>query len=800
MSAADGGSYLYIELSPELQLPDGIYGVSAIWKKNEERSIARSMREGLFSVVNNQEETTDQGGAANIPVLKFHSSAGTFGYDGLSAYELALLKGLTTKSETEWVQEQLDVATDQIFDAKDEAVGQAETAITAAKNAAVSQAEDAVVAAKDAAVSAAETAIGESKENALDAIAEAIEGLEVHYDIEEDKGTVKDVQLKDGQGNSLMPKTKLEMVAIDKLRETLYTGFIAGKFWLPDGLTENSHFSAHTDLFEVKQGDVIIVENYRIYASATGGGAFCAIYPTNEGTGGTRYNCNDVLVPDPSVSMKYTFTVPKDGWIGVNIGAVNQSYINACRITHQYIEEGTLEDLLNEKVDKAEGKSLIDNEYADGVHYVENPEFAYLKTDADDAIIEGIKNNGKKYLPMPSNQDDILQRQIDSINEAIDKSDAKSNILPMFPQDGSIVFIAHRGVTLGGVANQYECFYQAHRFGFKYIEFDIQPTSDGKFVLAHNYTASLYYTYKDGSAIDDSVRIGDLTLDYILNNFIVKTSNEKMAHAPMDLETSLKLCRRWGLIPYIDIKNEIVSGTVTTNELDYIVNLATKYLGKCNFICTSYNASWLDYIRTLSEDYALVYYGGDGIAGTNRYTQKSRLTPRTTGVNYYGTPQAKLDAFIAYNEYAKSGNTEMDCDMKDPILFNQALDLGCRVFWCYNDPPLFTDNEISSEYGWDKFNYTGQLENDILNLDTSQYISKPVNIDSSYGAICIYLRFKGSISINVNGNSKTATYEDWNEWCFSYMMSKGETGEKTVLITALEPSSIYYLKVCYKNV
>ena len=236
-------------------------------------------------------------------------------------------------------------------------------------------------------------------------------------------------------------------------------------------------------------------------------------------------------------------------------------------------------------------------------------------------------------------------------------------------------------------------------------------------------------------------------------------------------------------------------------ELDYIVNLATKYLGKCNFICTSYNASWLDYIRSLGEDYALAYYGGDGIVGTNRYTNKSRLTPRTTGVNYYGTAQAKLDAFIAYNEYAKSGNTEMDCDMRgDPILFNQALDLGCRVFFCYNDPPLFTDNEISSEYGWDKFNYTGQLENDILNLDTSQYISKTVNIDSSYGAICIYLRFKGSININVDGNSKTATYEDWNEWCFSYMMSKGETGEKTVLITALEPSSIYYLKVCYKNV
>ena len=620
----------------------------------------------------------------------------------------------------------------------------------------------------------------------------------------------KNIQLTNPSGDNLMPRTKAEVISINIIHNDEYKGFVAGQYWLQAGLSVVSHFSAHTELIEVKQGDVIIVENYRKFTSATGGGPFCAIYPTNEGTGGTRYNCNDVLVPDPSVSLKYTFTVPQDGWIGINFGSQNQSYINACIIIHQHAEDEALQDFLNEKadkeqlddkVDKEEGKSLIDNEYAEDVHYVDNAEFAYLKMDADNAIIEGVKRNGQKYLPKPSNQDDILQRQIDSINEDIDKFGAKSNIFPMFPQDGSIVFIAHRGVTLGGVANQYECFYQAYRFGFKYIEFDVQPTSDGKFVLAHNYTANLYYTYKDGSAIDDSVRIGDLTLDYILNNFIVKTSNEKMAHAPMDLETSLKLCRRWGLIPYIDIKNEVVSGTVTTNELDYIVNLATKYLGKCNFVCTSYNASWLDYIRTLGEDYALAYYGGDGIVGTNRYTNKSRLTPRTTGVNYYGTAQSKLDAFIAYNEYAKSGNTEMDCDMRgDPILFNQALDLGCRVFFCYNDPPLFTDNEISSEYGWDKFNYTGQLENDILNLDTSQYISKTVNIGSSYGAICIYLRFKGSININVDGSSKTVTYEDWNEWCFSYMMSKGETGDKTVLITALESSSIYYLKVCYKNV
>lgn len=66
--------------------------------------------------------------------------------------------------------------------------------------------------AEASAVSDAQAAIGESKEDALEEIAQAIENLEVHYDIETDKGTVKDVQLKDGNGNKLMPKTEAECV------------------------------------------------------------------------------------------------------------------------------------------------------------------------------------------------------------------------------------------------------------------------------------------------------------------------------------------------------------------------------------------------------------------------------------------------------------------------------------------------------------------------------------------------------------------------------------------------------------
>ncbi len=57
--------------------------------------------------------------------------------------------------------------------------------------------------------------IEEAKQEALAAIAEAIQGLNIYYTIETDKGTVKDVQLKDGQGNKLMPKTSTDGISVN---------------------------------------------------------------------------------------------------------------------------------------------------------------------------------------------------------------------------------------------------------------------------------------------------------------------------------------------------------------------------------------------------------------------------------------------------------------------------------------------------------------------------------------------------------------------------------------------------------
>lgn len=55
-------------------------------------------------------------------------------------------------------------------------------------------------------------------------------------------------------------------------------------------------------------------------------------------------------------------------------------------------------ELDDKKVDKVDGKSLIDEEYAAGVSYIESPEFKDVKLDADGKIVEANYNDGTKLF------------------------------------------------------------------------------------------------------------------------------------------------------------------------------------------------------------------------------------------------------------------------------------------------------------------------------------------------------------------------------------------------------------------
>ena len=99
---ASGNGLVRAEIA-ENTLPVGVYGVELIWLKNDShigksRCINRTRKAcvfGIDSAVNDTEQPV---------TVKMKTTAASYGYDGLSSWELAVLKGQTELSENDYVQ------------------------------------------------------------------------------------------------------------------------------------------------------------------------------------------------------------------------------------------------------------------------------------------------------------------------------------------------------------------------------------------------------------------------------------------------------------------------------------------------------------------------------------------------------------------------------------------------------------------------------------------------------------------------------------------------------------------------
>ncbi|MBP5479744.1 MAG: hypothetical protein J6Y15_10340 [Bacteroidaceae bacterium] len=104
-----------ITFNPPTTLDMGVYGIKAIWTKelgfNGKPSIrvpygmeihadktSRADISSLFAIVSDTAGTTDDG------IIETSIEVATYGYDGLDAYEMAVLNGFTKLSKKEWLE------------------------------------------------------------------------------------------------------------------------------------------------------------------------------------------------------------------------------------------------------------------------------------------------------------------------------------------------------------------------------------------------------------------------------------------------------------------------------------------------------------------------------------------------------------------------------------------------------------------------------------------------------------------------------------------------------------------------
>lgn len=85
---------------PQLTLDYGAYDLKALWQKNDGRNLQMSLRSGVFGVADDYEVPVED------KTLRIVSYVESYGRDGLSAYESAVMRGLNRGmlSEVEWLE------------------------------------------------------------------------------------------------------------------------------------------------------------------------------------------------------------------------------------------------------------------------------------------------------------------------------------------------------------------------------------------------------------------------------------------------------------------------------------------------------------------------------------------------------------------------------------------------------------------------------------------------------------------------------------------------------------------------
>lgn len=156
----------------------------------------------------------------------------------------------------------------------------------------------------------------------------------------------------------------------------------------------------------------------------------------------------------------------------------------------------------------------------------------------------------------------------------------------------------HRGLCDEYPENTILSFEEAGKSGvYAGIETDVQRTSDGVFVLMHDDTID---RTTNGMGVVSDYTYAELQELYIDGGYGWSDTYANQLKIPTLLDY-LKVCRKYNLIPYIEIK------LLDNQGLEDLISFLNQqgFKGRC--IITSFNWSYLEYIANITNDYPLEY-------------------------------------------------------------------------------------------------------------------------------------------------------------------------------------------------
>ena len=209
----------------------------------------------------------------------------------------------------------------------------------------------------------------------------------------------------------------------------------------------------------------------------------------------------------------------------------------------------------------------------------------------------------------------------------------------------SAKFIAHRGLSAEAPENTIKAYELAGGAGFWGAETDVRMTKDKKFILQHDLT------FKRLCGVDKKPE--DMTLSEIQKltiksgNNISKYRNVKSATTVATLEDYLTTCKKYNMVPVIEIKMEFVEygnettndsrmQAVTKNNMEDLYALTNQIMGNKEYMFIAYDFETMVQMRKVLDDNA--------ITSTNVKLQHVTNNPDQGMINYYKKRKIELDA------------------------------------------------------------------------------------------------------------------------------------------------------------
>lgn len=209
----------------------------------------------------------------------------------------------------------------------------------------------------------------------------------------------------------------------------------------------------------------------------------------------------------------------------------------------------------------------------------------------------------------------------------------------------SAKFIAHRGLSAEAPENTIKAYELAGGAGFWGAETDVRMTKDKKFILQHDLT------FKRLCGVDKKPE--DMTLSEIQKltiksgNKISKYKNVKSATSVATLEDYLTTCKKYNMVPVIEIKMEFVEygnettndsrmQAVTKNNMEDLYALTNQIMGNREYMFIAYDFETMVQMRKVLDDNATT--------STNVKLQHVTNNPDQGMINYYKKRKIELDA------------------------------------------------------------------------------------------------------------------------------------------------------------